>query len=152
MAGQRAPSLFAESEQSVREAARYQHPWRSYLSHVRAAQAFGPGAESSLARGASHLGASDLHIRLEHIENGDKRYEFSSDEVPGRAWDCQCARHVRNKRIVRAAEYQLHPPLRQFGRANGAVLLKIDSGLLTRSCAARLVTNGAGFQAGPRLL
>jgi L-serine deaminase len=68
---QRAPSLFAESEQSVRDAARYQRPWRSYLPEVRAAQAFGPGAESSLALGASDLGATDLHIRLGHIENGD---------------------------------------------------------------------------------
>jgi hypothetical protein len=57
---QRAPSLFAENEQSVRDAARYQHPWRSYLSDVRAAQAFGPGAESSVALGASELGTSDL--------------------------------------------------------------------------------------------
>ena len=56
----RAPSIFVESEQSVRDAARYQHPWRSYLSDERAAQAFGPGAESSLALGASDLGAFDL--------------------------------------------------------------------------------------------
>ena len=57
---QRARSLFAESEQSVRDAARYQHPWRSYLSDERAAQAFGPGAESSLALGASEFGRSEL--------------------------------------------------------------------------------------------
>ena len=63
--------MFAESEQSLRDAAGYQRPWRSYLSEVRAAQAFGPGAESSLALGASDLGASDLHIRLGHIQNGD---------------------------------------------------------------------------------
>ena len=137
MAGQRASSLFAESEQSVRDAARYQRPWPSYVYAGRAAQAFEPGAESSLARGASHLGASDLHIRLEHIENGDKRYEFSSDEVPGRAWDRQCARYVCNKRIVRTTEYRLHPILQQFRGANGAVLLKVGSGLLTGSCAAR---------------
>ena len=111
----------------------------------RAAQAFEPGAESSLARGASHLGASDLHIRLEHIENGDKRYEFSSDEVPGRAWDRQCARHVRNKRIVRAAEYQLHPSLRQFGCANGAVLLTDSSCSRARLQSAWLQTE-LGFQ------
>jgi len=67
----RAPSIFVESEQSVRDAARYQHPWRSYLSDERAAQAFGPGAESSLALGASDLGATGLYIRLGHIENGD---------------------------------------------------------------------------------
>ena len=57
---QRAPSLFATSEQSVRDAARYQHPGRSYLTDVRAAQAFGPGAESSSALGASDLGTPDL--------------------------------------------------------------------------------------------
>jgi hypothetical protein len=65
MAGQRAPSLFVESEQSVRAAARYQHRRRFYLSDVRAAQAFGPGAESGLALGAFG------HIRLGHVENGD---------------------------------------------------------------------------------
>ena len=150
MAGKRAPSLFAESEQSVRDAGRYQRPWPSYLYAGRAAQAFEPGAESSLARGAPHLGASDLHIRLGHIENGDRRYEFSSDEVPGRAWDRQRAHYVRDTRIVRATEYQLHPTLRQFRGANGAVLLKkIGSGLLTRSCAVRRVTNGPSFLAGP---
>ena len=56
----RAPSLFAESEQSVRDLARYQHAWRSYLTDVRAAWAFGPGAESSLALGASEFGRSEL--------------------------------------------------------------------------------------------
>ena len=49
MVKRRAPSLFAESEQSVRDLARYQHAWRSYLTDVRAAWAFGPGAESSSA-------------------------------------------------------------------------------------------------------
>jgi hypothetical protein len=69
---QRAPSLFAESEQSVRDAARYQYPWRSYLSGVRAAQAFGPGAESSVALGAFDFGQiRPEHIRLGHIQNGD---------------------------------------------------------------------------------
>ena len=48
----------------------------------------------------------------------------------------------RNGRIVRAEEYQLHSPLRQLGRTNGAVLLKSAASRYAFVCHATSCKRG----------
>jgi len=129
------PSLFVPTEQSIRDPARYQHRRPAYLSDVKS------GAGRRIDRRSC---TPPSHPETSHPE-WRQRYEISSDEVPGRAWDRKCAGHVGNERVVRAAEFQLHSPLRQLGRANGALLLKATANRLL----ARWSAHAANRERGP---